>query len=121
MLRASVHRYPFALASINVTMYCLGLAKSRSLQHFLLSSPAPRGSYKLPPSSRIGNPAHASFMLLHARLTLLWHHHWRRIDPPPNVMQFEEHFRFFKKRTTVALRRGLVGGIDIGWIEDIEI
>lgn len=102
-------------------MYCLELAQSRALQHFLLSIPTSHGRFALPASSSTGNPAEMSFLLLQARLLLLFHVYWRRLDPPPSVMQFEEKFRHFKRRTSPCLRRGIIGGIGVGFVEDAEV
>ncbi|KAG0152065.1 hypothetical protein CROQUDRAFT_85773 [Cronartium quercuum f. sp. fusiforme G11] len=96
--------YPWALASINITWWCVSLAKQHNLQYFFLLS-----SGDVQP-----------FLVLQTRLTLLFHSYWRRLEPAPNVMEFEEKFKCFKCVVGQGLIKGLVGGPGVGWIGEVE-
>ncbi|KAH9819110.1 ELMO/CED-12 family-domain-containing protein [Melampsora americana] len=107
--------YPWALASINITWWCISLAKQHQLQYFLLS-PMQDTSYK-----EIDVPIELlPFLILQTKLTFLFHSFWRRLDPPPNVMQFESKFKVFKASVECGLVKGLIGGQGVGWIDEIE-
>lgn len=120
---AAIDRYPWALASINVTWWCVSLAKRHQLQFFLLSSCAPELSHQKTAealkSAKLPDELHV-FLVLQTKLTFLFHSFWRRIDPPPNVMQFEAKFKLFKEDVELGLAKGLIGGPRVGWIEEIE-
>ncbi|EGG13093.1 uncharacterized protein MELLADRAFT_86923 [Melampsora larici-populina 98AG31] len=107
--------YPWALASINITWWCISLAKQHQLQYFLLS-PIQDKSYE-----EIDVPIELlPFLILQTKLTFLFHSFWRRLDPPPNVMQFESKFKVFKGSVESGLVKGLIGGHGVGWIDEIE-
>lgn len=107
--------YPWALASINITWWCISLAKQHQLQYFLLS-PTQDKLYE-----EIDVPIELlPFLILQTKLTFLFHSFWRRLDPPPNVMQFESKFKVFKASVESGLVKGLIGGHGVGWIDEIE-
>ncbi|CAH7685661.1 ELMO/CED-12 family-domain-containing protein [Phakopsora pachyrhizi] len=103
--------YPWALASINITWWCQSLIQEGRLQFFLLSCNglAEELLEQLPNQLN-------QFLFLQIRLTYLFHCYWRRLDPSPTVMEFEERFKAFKAGVAKGLMKGLVGGLGVGWI-----
>ncbi|KAI8460558.1 hypothetical protein BY996DRAFT_6717694 [Phakopsora pachyrhizi] len=44
----------------------------------------------------------------------LFHCYWRRLNPSPTMMEFEERFEAFKASVAKGLMKGLVSGLDVG-------
>ncbi|KAI8446105.1 hypothetical protein BY996DRAFT_7870628 [Phakopsora pachyrhizi] len=88
--------YPWALASINITWWCQSLIQEELLE-------------QLPNQLN-------QFLFLQIRLIYLFHCYWRRLNPSPTVMEFEERFKAFKAGVAKGLMKGLAGGLGVGWI-----
>ncbi|WAQ89033.1 hypothetical protein PtA15_10A456 [Puccinia triticina] len=115
--------YPWALASINITWWCISLVKAKKLEYFLLS---PSGALSTNPDRRkeeemlmkdIPKELYG-FLLLQLKLTHLFHRFWLNLQPRPSVMDFETKFKVFKRLTQQGLVKGFIGGVGVGWILD---
>lgn len=104
--------YPWALASINITWWSISLVKNGGLQFFLLSPSPPAIEVLSNIPEELGE-----FLMLQIQLMALFHHYWRCLEPSPNVMEFESKFKIFKESVTVGLKKGMIGGLGIGWLE----
>ncbi|KAA1099822.1 hypothetical protein PGT21_021931 [Puccinia graminis f. sp. tritici] len=115
--------YPWALASINITWWCISLIKTNQLNYFLLS---PSGTTSSNPDKRKEEETLMEdipqelrgFLVLQLKLTLLFHHFWLNLQPRPSVMDFETKFKVFKQLTQQGLAKGFIGGMGVGWILD---
>ncbi|KAI9614034.1 hypothetical protein H4Q26_009890 [Puccinia striiformis f. sp. tritici PST-130] len=110
--------YPWALASINITWWCVRLSKDRQLDYFLLIQSSCKSDDRQESLMKDIPIELYEFLILQSRLTLLFHRFWMDLKPRPSVMDFEIKFKIFQKRVQLGLRRGFIGGLGLGWILD---
>ncbi|PLW10975.1 hypothetical protein PCASD_20162 [Puccinia coronata f. sp. avenae] len=116
--------YPWALASINITWWCIRLAKAKQLEYFLVCGPGDFASeteeHRRTKEQLMQDiPAELyGLLILQVKLSLLFHHFWLSIRPRPSVMDFEAQFKVFTYRAQRGLAKGFIGGLGLGWILD---
>ncbi|KNZ57362.1 hypothetical protein VP01_2179g2 [Puccinia sorghi] len=118
--------YPWALASINITWWCIKLIKKEELEYFLLSPAAGDDAAARCERRQWTEGLRSSevprelwdFLVLQAQLTFLFHRYWIALSPRPSVMQFESLFKIFTNSLHPALSKGLVGALGFGWALD---